>query len=166
MSKFSSNLLAGSIAIFSLVMLTVGTVQAQPAGTASVVVSVAQIDALQKKCVAGGAPVTCSGAVQALIAALLAANPGMSVAVILGSVAAMIASISNDGVAGKITIDPAALGLALSSLASVAQANGLADFAKTLVALADNVKNGVSIDLAAIASGDGTTLADNFGSPA
>ena len=139
-----------------------------PASAAQVAVKVSseQIAAVVNACSAGADSAACVAALQALTKALTIANPAASLATIVGSIATQLSSVSNESIAGKITIDIANLTAAIETLVGIAKSNGLADLATILTAIAENVKNGVAIDLPAIASGVGVTLPNNPASPA
>ena len=170
MTQSRNSLLVAIISVCSLLMLSIGTLQAQatppPASDVAVAVSDAQIAAVAAACIAGSATPACVAALKALVAALTLANPNATPSTLIGSIAAKVASVSNAGLAGTITINAVALGAALTALATLASANGLTALAATVVAVAQNVTNAVAIDLGAIASGTGISLGNGLASPA
>lgn len=90
----------------------------------------------------------CIAAIEALVAALSAANPGVPVETIIGSVAAAVASAYNSGavVAGVARV-------ALASVAQVAEAGGLTQLAASVRLAVADVVAGNPIDLEAVAEG-------------
>lgn len=93
----------------------------------------------------------CDAALQALIAELAAANPGVDLSLIIGSVVSTIAAGYNAG-----TVPAAAAQVALNSAGSIASSNGLTSLAAAATAAAETVAAGDTIDLEAVAEASGS----------
>lgn len=178
MSKNLRNSTAAAIAIFSALLLTVGSVSVQiltaPAASAqtagvgdiSILVPDADIAKLEIACKTTAIAGSCGAAMQAVIAALKVANPTVTVSTIIASIASKIAFESNSGVSGAKEIDPVALSSALSALADIATSNGLTALQSTVLTVAKLVAASEQVDLKAVASGNTYTLGDTVASPA
>ena len=130
-------------------------------------VSADQIAAVSEACVGGAETELCKSALEALIAALKAANPGVSIAALIGSIAVAFSQASNASLASTaVGFNAAAAAQALTALASYAHSVGLSNLAETIVAIATNVESRVSIDLTAIAEGAGIAIPADLASPA
>lgn len=118
--------------------------------TAQVAVAVPQaaLGATADSCTSATA---CDAAVQALVDQLVAANPGVDVALILASVVSAIAASYNAG-----TFPDVAAELALASTAGIASAGGFTAIAASATAAATTVAAGDTIDLEAVAESSGS----------
>lgn len=118
--------------------------------TAQVAVAVPQaaLDATAAGCTSGPA---CDAAVSALVAQLVAANPGTDIALILASVVSAIAAAYNAG-----NFPDVAAEFALASTASIASAGGFTAVAAAATAAATSVAAGDTIDLEAVAEVSGS----------
>ena len=169
MTQIRKSILVASVSMFMAMSPSAGPLFAETTPTettdVAVVVSEQQIADVAAACAAGPESAECMAALSALVDALTAANPNVSLSTIIGSIAAQIASQSNAAISGALTIDATALGAALSALSSLAGSKGLTDLVATLLAVAENVTNGISVDLGAIASGSGISIGDVNASP-
>ena len=123
---------------------------AQEAGAPAVAVDVpaGALEELRAACVSQDA---CVLAIQALVAQLTAANPGVPVASILGSVAATVAEAYNSG-----ALPAAVVSVALSATASVAEVSGVTQLATAIEVAIAAVEAGEPIDTEAVAEGSGS----------
>ncbi len=133
----------------------------------SITVSDAQSAAVASACSGGASSAGCKLALEELVAALGAANPGTTLATIIGSIASQVASMSNKSMANnEQSFSASASAAMLSALATFASSKGLNAASTTVLAVAENVKARRKIDLGAIASGAGLSVADTPASPA
>lgn len=114
----------------------------------AVVIPEAALTAALSQCTTSEA---CDAALQALIAELAAANPGVDLSLIIGSVVSTIAAGYNAG-----TVPAAAAQVALTSAGSIASSNGLTTLAAAATAAAETVAAGDTIDLEAVAEASGS----------
>jgi hypothetical protein len=116
-------------------------------GAAQVAVTIPS-DVLQATLAGCTTQAACAAAIQALVTQLAAANPGVPLSVIVGSVAAAVSSSYN---AGAITAPVAQI--VLSSAASVASGLGLTQVSNSISLAVASVADGEPVDLDAIADG-------------
>lgn len=139
--KFSSLLVAS--------VLVMGSVLAQPAqAQVAVPVPQAELDAALASCTSAEA---CLAAIEVLMAQLVAANPGVDIATILGSVVAAVSAAYNAG-----TLPAEVATVALESTASVATSSGSPQIAAAITVAVASVASGNAIDLEAIAEASGS----------
>lgn len=91
---------------------------------------------------------SCLVAIEALIAELVAANPGVPEAEIIGSVATAVASAYNDG-----DLPAGVAQVVLASVGTAASSRGLTELAGSINASIEAVVAGAPIDLEAVAEG-------------
>lgn len=173
MNKFKTSAFAAGLSAAILLAAMVQAVHAQSAPQAVSVAPVAvtgeQLATLSAACAGGAGSSACVVALQALVTALQVANPGATIATVIGAISAQVAEMSNTALANPalaLGFDAAAAAQSLTALATFAESSGLGDLGKTVGAMALNVQNKVSIDLAAIASGSGVVTPTKQASPA
>jgi hypothetical protein len=129
---------------------------------AAVTVSDAQISALASACAGGAASSACKTALQNLVATLKGAT-GATTALVIGTIVARVAQVSNAAIAnpGVTTLNAAAAAQAVTALSALASSEGLTSLATTIAAVGSNVANGVTVDLTAVASGSGNAIPSN-----
>jgi len=169
MNRVNRALAVVGLSFFSAMTLPVGSVLALSVATSAVAVSDTQVSTLESACVDGPTSAACVGAVQGLVNELTALNPGSALEAIIRSIAAKSGYMSNAAVNGGRAIDGAALGAAITALADLALANGLATVASAVGALAQNVTNGVTVDVTEVSrpqsdGGGGSPLFDHSAS--
>lgn len=104
-----------------------------------------------------------SAACAAALNAVIAANPGVQPSVVVGALAAQLAAVSNDAIAAGTPINFAAISSSLSALSGFASASlGLAGLGATIAAIGSAVGAGESVDIGAIASGEGGDATPGF----
>lgn len=111
----------------------------------AVVVPQASLDAAFAQCTDEA---SCLVAIEALIAELIAANPGVPEAEIIGSVATAVASAYNDG-----DLSPEVAQVVLASVGTAASERGLTELAASISTSIEAVVAGEPIDLEAVAEG-------------
>ncbi len=167
MRKVREYTLAVVLSAATLLPMTTYAENAPAASDVAIAVTNAQIADVAAACVGSAAAAACTTALQNLITALKAANPNASVDSVIGTIAARVAQASNAAIANPaLAFNAAAAAKALTALASYADSQGLTALSTTIGAIASNVENKVSIDLAAIASGSGNAIPANPASPA
>lgn len=148
-----NRLLAAAFSVMTA--FTLGTDMASAAGSA-VTVSDSQIAAMVAQCNGGATAPACITAVEALVADLAAANPGVAVDTIMGSIASKVAEASNTAIANpaSTSFNAAAAAAAMTALSSYAGSSGFSSLASTIVTVATSITNAINVDLGAIASGN------------
>lgn len=116
-----------------------------PPAAAQVAVPVPQaaLDSVLANC---ASPAQCTIALEALVARITAANPGVDIATVLGSIVAAVAAAYNAG-----TVPAAAARAALGAVSSVATANGATQVVTSVALASAAVEAGDPIDTEAVA---------------
>ncbi|MEY4984043.1 MAG: hypothetical protein RIR62_2309 [Pseudomonadota bacterium] len=134
-------LVPAAIAVASLALAALSV---QPAAAqVAVPVPQAALDPVLASC---ASPVACARAMDALVAQLVAANPGIDIATVLGSIVAAVAAAYNAG-----NVPAAAATAALGAVSSVAAARGATEVVTAVALASAAVEAGDPIDTEAVA---------------
>lgn len=130
-------------------VLALGPMTGQPAAAqVQVAIPQMQLDAALASCTSAEA---CAAAIDTLVAGIVAANPGVDVAPVLGSILSAVASAYNAG-----TLPAAVASVALGAISTVASANGAAQVVAAVSIAASAVEAGDTIDIEAVTEASGS----------
>ena len=160
MFGFKATALAAGIALAALAPQLAAAQDTAGASDEPIAISEEMIAEIAAAC-GSGDQAACLAAVQAAVANLSAAFPGVSLENLLGAVTAELAASSNAALAtGNLGLVQA-IAAATASISAVAEAAGVsASFLTSITAVAAAIAAGTPVDLQAFAEATGTTPGD------